>query len=132
MDKFIIHHRNKIIVPNSITESTGLKNTVAIYPSQYYAAIAGGENIEDYVFDNDYIKLKELSFSYKLPSTFTDKLSISSASISLFGRNLLFFNRDVDSFDPEASGFNTRNAQGVEFLSLPGTRSYGMNLSVKF
>lgn len=127
-----LEHRSDFVVPNSITESTGSANTVEITPQQFYGATAGGSNIEDYVFDADYIKLKELSISYSLSESITDKLNISGASISFIARNLFFISREVDSFDPEVSGFNSRNAQGVELLSLPGTRSYGINLAVKF
>ncbi|CAM1373885.1 SusC/RagA family TonB-linked outer membrane protein [Tenacibaculum xiamenense] len=121
-----------IVVPNSIVESTGAVNTTAVPAQEYYQAVAGERIIEDYVFDADYIKLKELAIGYNLPQSLTSKLNISSASIQLIGRNLFFFHRETESFDPEVSGFNTRNAQGVELLSLPGTRSYGLNLSVKF
>ncbi|CAL2088124.1 SusC/RagA family TonB-dependent receptor precursor [Tenacibaculum sp. 190524A02b] len=123
---------NGIVVPNSIVESSGAVNTTAVPAQQYYQTVAGERIIEDYVFDADYIKLKELAIGYNLPKTLLSKLNISSASIQLIGRNLFFFHRETESFDPEVSGFNTRNAQGIELLSLPGTRSYGLNLSVKF
>ncbi|SEB70844.1 TonB-linked outer membrane protein, SusC/RagA family [Tenacibaculum sp. MAR_2009_124] len=121
-----------VVVPNSVVESTGAINTTAVPAQEYYQTVAGERIIEDYVFDADYIKLKELAIGYNLPQSLISKLKISSASIQLIGRNLFFFHRETDSFDPEVSGFNTRNAQGVELLSLPGTRSYGLNLSVKF
>lgn len=121
-----------IVVPNSIVESSGEANTTTVPVQDYFSTIAGGNIIEDYVYDADYVKFKELSISYKIPKSLTDKFSISNASISLIGRNLFFLHRKTDSFDPEVSGYNTRNAQGIELLSLPGTRSYGLNLSVNF
>ncbi|WBX70507.1 SusC/RagA family TonB-linked outer membrane protein [Tenacibaculum retecalamus] len=121
-----------IIVPNSVDEVTGVANIIAVPAQTYYNTVAGSNIIEDYVYDADYIKLKELSIGYKFPEELTSKIKVSSASIRFIARNLFFFDRSTDSFDPEVSGFNTRNAQGIELLSLPGTRSYGVNLSVKF
>ena len=39
--------------------------------------------------------------------------------------------KSVPNIDPE-SALTTGNAQGVEAYSLPTTRSFGVNLSVKF
>ncbi len=121
-----------ILVPNSVVSSTGASNQVPANAQAYYRSIGANSIIEDYVFDADYVKLKEVSIGYSLPKKLLSGTNISDASIRLIGRNLFFFHRETDSFDPEISGFNTRNAQGVELLSLPGTRSYGVNLSVKF
>jgi hypothetical protein len=45
-------------------------------------------------------------------------------------RNLATLLRHTD-FDPEQS-FSNSNYQGLESIGLPRTRSYGVNLSVKF
>jgi hypothetical protein len=39
--------------------------------------------------------------------------------------------KKVPVIDPEAT-YNNGNAQGVEFAGTPPTRSYGVNLNLKF
>jgi hypothetical protein len=47
------------------------------------------------------------------------------------GRNLAILYKKTDLFDPESS-YTTGNAQGLEAFGVPRTRSYGLNLSIKF
>jgi hypothetical protein len=47
------------------------------------------------------------------------------------GRNLLILYKKTDNFDPEQSLTNGA-AQGIESIGLPRTRSYGLNLNLKF
>ncbi|MCL5245068.1 SusC/RagA family TonB-linked outer membrane protein [Cellulophaga sp. 20_2_10] len=84
------------------------------------------------VFDADYIKLREISLSYKLPSTLLKNSGISSINISGFARNLGVWGLDNDNFDPEVATSGSGNIQGSEGGSLPSTRSYGLNLQLKF
>ncbi len=86
-----------------------------------------------FMFNNDFIKLRQLIFTYNLP---TDKLKwakIQNASISLVGRNLFILYKDKKNryFDPESS-YSNSNAQGLEAFGVPRTRSLGVNLIVKF
>ncbi|WPP50731.1 SusC/RagA family TonB-linked outer membrane protein [Catalinimonas niigatensis] len=84
-----------------------------------------------FVYNGSFIKLRQLIFSYKLP---VDKLSfikLQSASISLVGRNLAILYKHTDLFDPESS-YTNGNAQGLEAFGVPRTRSFGVNLMVKF
>ena len=54
-----------------------------------------------------------------------------AATLSLVGRNLAILYKKTDNFDPEQSLTNGA-AQGIESIGLPRTRSYGVNLMVKF
>ncbi|HVS95479.1 MAG TPA: SusC/RagA family TonB-linked outer membrane protein [Puia sp.] len=74
-------------------------------------------------------KLREVTITYKIPqSTFGKRSIISNASISLVGRNLLYFfpnkykDMDVDQYTQDAgSGLQT-----------PTMRSYGFNVNFSF
>jgi len=95
---------------------------------------AGGDfyfgNDAQNVFNSDYWKLRELTLSYDIPVKFVKALS--SARISAFGRNLLVWGLDNDNFDPEVATSGSGNTQGSEGGSLPSTRTYGLNLQLKF
>ena len=76
-----------------------------------------------------YVKLREVTITYKLPdNVFGKKSFVQAATISLVGRNLLYFfpNRykdlDVDQYTQDSgSGLQT-----------PTTRNYGFNLNLTF
>ncbi|PVW17067.1 SusC/RagA family TonB-linked outer membrane protein [Marixanthomonas spongiae] len=82
------------------------------------------------VFDADYVKLRELSLGYTLPSEWVGDLS--SVRVSAFGRNLFVWGLDNDNFDPEVATSGSGNIQGSEGGSLPSTRSIGVNVELKF
>jgi TonB-linked SusC/RagA family outer membrane protein len=75
-----------------------------------------------------YVKLRELALTYNFPAGMLGKSVFQKASVSLVGRNLLYFfpNRykdlDVDQYTQDSgSGLQT-----------PTTRSYGINFNVSF
>ncbi|WP_221390897.1 SusC/RagA family TonB-linked outer membrane protein [Dyadobacter sp. NIV53] len=86
-----------------------------------------------FTFNNDFIKLRQVIFSYNLPVNKMAFLKLQSASVSLVGRNLLLIYKDKKNnyFDPESS-YTNGNAQGLEAFGVPRTRSVGVNLTVKF
>jgi hypothetical protein len=86
---------------------------------------------ELFLHDGSFIKLRQVIFSYQLPIKNVGTVKIQSASISFVARNLLILYRKTTNFDPEQS-FTNSNAQGFESIGLPRTRSYGLNLAVKF
>jgi TonB-linked SusC/RagA family outer membrane protein len=86
---------------------------------------------ELFVTDASFVKLRQIIFSYRLPVEKVKFLKIQSATLSLVGRNLAILYKKTDNFDPEQALTNGP-AQGIESLGLPRTRSYGVNLMVKF
>lgn len=111
----------------------GEKNTVHIEPENvrnYY--VARRRAIDDYVYDAGFIKLRDVTLSYDVPRHWLAKTKfIKSLTISALGKNLWVIKKDVPNIDPE-SNFANHNGQGVELSQIPGTRSVGFNLNVKF
>jgi TonB-linked SusC/RagA family outer membrane protein len=108
----------------SLTETTNTSKSL-VQPFVYQAS-----SINDLTtIKKTYVKLREVTLTYKIPeSTFGKKSIISNASVSLVGRNLLYFfpNRykdlDVDQYTQDSgSGLQT-----------PTTRSYGLNINFSF
>lgn len=116
------------IMVEGVTES-GSKNEEVVSAEKYYHRIYS--ITEANVYDASYVKLREVALSYRLPRLWTQKLHLQEASVTLTGRNLWTIYKSVPNIDPE-SALTTGNAQGVEAYSLPTTRSFGVNLSVKF
>jgi len=106
------------------------KRNEKILPAQtYYKSFRTID--EANIFDASYVKLREIKLSYNLPAKWIRPLSLQGVSVSLVGRNLAILHRNTPDIDPEVA-FNTGNGQGLESLSNPTTRSYGINLNIKF
>jgi len=85
----------------------------------------------EYVYDATNARLREVSLGYSLPTALLKDGFFKSIKLSLIGRNVFYLYRDAP-FDPEII-FSTGNGySGVEILSLPATRSVGLNLNMTF
>lgn len=84
-----------------------------------------------FAYDGSFVKLRQVILGYKIPVSKLGALKIQSATISAVGRNLAILYRKTENFDPESSN-TSDNAQGLEAFGLPRTRSFGLNLQVKF
>jgi TonB-linked SusC/RagA family outer membrane protein len=106
------------------------KANQAITPaSQYYKTLYNFD--EAWIYSSSFVKLREVKLSYDLPTKWLQAIRFVGATVTLVGRNLWIIHKNVPNADPETA-FNTGNGQGLEALSLPGTRSYGINVSLKF
>ena len=107
----------------------GSKNTTVQPAQQYYKAFNAIQ--ESSVFDASFVKFRELKLGYTLPGKWTKGIGLSAATFSVVGRNLWIIYKKVPHIDPETA-FTTGNSQGTESLTLPTTRSFGFNISLKF
>lgn len=85
---------------------------------------------EPNMMDKTYVKLREVTLSYKVPSQIFKKSFIQSASVSLVARNVLYFMKDNKFNDVDIDQYN--NSQNGTSLQTPTTRSYGFNLNLTF
>jgi len=109
-------------------DASGNANSKIITASQYYKALYNID--EQYIYKASYVKLRELKFGYTFNSGYLRKLGVQGISLSLVGRNLLILHKDVPNIDPE-NAFTAGNAQGLEDLTNPTTRSFGFNVTIK-
>ena len=84
---------------------------------------------DQFIFDGSFVKLRQVIFSYQIPVQHLKV--VQSASLSFVARNLAILYKKTDNFDPESS-YTNGNAQGFEAFGIPRTRSFGVNLMVKF
>jgi hypothetical protein len=86
---------------------------------------------ELFLHDAGFVKLRQVILSYNLPVEKLKVLNLQGATIAFVARNLLTIYKQTDNFDPESS-FTNGSSQGFESFGLPRTRSFGLNLMVKF
>lgn len=86
------------------------------------------------IVDADYLKLREVKIGYNLPSKMVEKMGVRQVKVSLVGRNLLLFTPGSNEhFDPETLALQgSQIVPGIEDMSLPSSRSLGVNVLVKF
>jgi hypothetical protein len=83
--------------------------------------------------DGDFIKLRQVSLGYMLPKNIMQKIPVfESINVSFVARNLWVIMKKSDNIDPEASFGSNISYYGIEGTSLPSTRSYGVNVNIKF
>lgn len=96
----------------------------------YYQYI--GSNItEQFIYDSDFGKLRQVVLNYSLPSSVMDQLPVSGITVGVAARNLAILWSDAENIDPEST-YNVGNGQGLEMFGVPSTRTVQFNLNVKF
>jgi len=108
-------------------------NTTKLTAREWHTAWTAGRNIaEGVMYDASFVKLREVQLGYTIPDKVFGKLPFRSATITLVGRNLFLWD-NVPHVDPETMSYSGGTAlPGIEYMALPSTRSYGINLSFKF
>ncbi|HEU4551681.1 MAG TPA: SusC/RagA family TonB-linked outer membrane protein [Chitinophaga sp.] len=112
-------------------KADGSANTTAVEAQTYYQALANNISVQD-VLDASFIKLRQVTLGYTIGSNILGKTPFQSIGISLVARNLLVLMKHTDNVDPEAGFSPLINYAGIEGTSLPSTRTYGINVNVKF
>ncbi len=94
------------------------------FVSKYY-----GIN-EANLMSKTYAKLREITLSYDIPASVLKGSFISKVSLSLVGRNLLYFYKDKRFKDVDLDQYNY--AITGTSLQSPTTRRYGFNVNITF
>ncbi len=96
---------------------------------QFWTHYANSSNTEGQIFDASYIKLREIRISYSFPGSLVERTPFNSINVGLEGRNLLLIQSEVPHIDPELNFFGTvLTGSGVEWKSVPSSRTYGFNV----
>ena len=130
-------YHDGVILPG-VVASTGEKNTRIIPAGYYYNQTYNwGTQPEQLtyrhsVFDNSYVKLRELTIGYQFPEKLISKLGMTRLSVSVFGRNLFYFYKALKNYDAESSVGTSWASQAVVGGSTTATRNFGVSLRANF
>lgn len=106
------------------------ENDIYINPEDYWYEVSR-KSPELFIYDNSYIKCRELTLSLDFPKNWLDKKGIvKHVGISFVARNPFIVWKNIKDIDPDAQ-YNT-SGLGLEYGSLPSRRSYGLNFNIKF
>jgi hypothetical protein len=100
--------------------------------ARLFAPTATVNEVRDgFVQPADFVKLREVSFSYTLPRNYANYLKATDAIITLSGRNLQTWT-DYEGFDPELLSAATSNFGRQDFLTIAPPRTYSLRLNLTF
>ncbi len=87
------------------------------------------------IYDGTTIRLNEVNLSYSLPKRFLEKTPFGTLTMSLRGNNLWYkavnFPDDVN-FDTNTLSTGVGNGQGIDFITGPSSRRYGISVNATF
>ncbi len=120
-----------IILPG--VYSDGTQNEKVVHYYHKYLPNAGGWGqilTKPGILDNTWVKLREVSVTYDVPQDWLGKKKLfQDVKISLVGRDLFYIYTSLpDRINPEGNN-GAGNAQGLEWASYPGIRSFSVRLS---
>ena len=111
------------------TDGTFKPNDIIVSPQEYWNYVTT-QTARPFIYDNSYVKLRELTLSYAFPRHLLGKV-VNALSVSFVARNLFNLYKNVPNIDPD-SNYNNGTGMGLEFGSLPSRRSFGLNVNLKF
>ena len=110
----------------------GSPNTTRTQMQNYANAIGYGYAPNAYhTYDASFVKLREMTLSYSLPESITDRISMADITLSAVGRNLWIIDKNIPYSDPEA-GLSSGNIQGYQSGAIPTAKEYGFNVRLQF
>jgi iron complex outermembrane receptor protein len=85
------------------------------------------------IIENTWVKMREISLSYSLPPAMLKRIkAFQNLTFSIVGRDLFYFYTTLpDKINPEGI-MGSGNAQGFEWASFPGTRSFTFGANMTF
>ncbi|MFT5166869.1 MAG: iron complex outermembrane receptor protein [Saprospiraceae bacterium] len=127
--------RNVGVVLPGVYEDGTTNQEVVHYYSKYIGNTGGwGRFIsKPGIKENTWVKMREIALSYKLSDKLTQKTHIfEELTLSLTGRDLFYIYTSLpDGINPEGAN-GAGNAQGLEWASYPGARSFTLGLNAMF
>ncbi|MFN3300188.1 MAG: SusC/RagA family TonB-linked outer membrane protein [Sediminibacterium sp.] len=120
---------NGVMVVNGQFVANDVKRTAREWHTAWTAGRAIAEGV---MYDASFVKLRELQIGFNFPNQVLKNTPFKAATLSFVGRNLALWS-NVPHVDPEVMSYTGGTAlPGIEYMSIPSSRSYGVNLSLKF
>ncbi len=91
-----------------------------------------GGRLQRYVEDGSYVRLKNVTLGYSLPSSLINRIGLTKIRAYVSGTNLITLTK-YTGYDPEVSAYNSNDAQiGVDLSNYPTARTITFGIDVTF
>jgi len=101
-------------------------------------AVVRSLQTKTWIKEADFIKLREISLSYRLPSSLAENIKFNDISVTLAARNLWMWTKykfdqeGLGSPDPEVNFSSTSRFGRADYASIPMLRSFALGLRFNF
>jgi hypothetical protein len=113
----------------SYVKNTTSVNTMREWWDNYY----NSNLAETKVFENTWLKLRNINISYTIPTKWLGKTPFGMAEVGVYATNVAILYSKVPHIDPEASSLGAAsNGQGIEWGGIPTARTIGGSLRLTF
>ena len=99
---------------------------------QYELGLLRSQQTKRYIMPADFMKLRELSATYTLPTSWVERAGLDRAAVTLAGRNLWMWTKYEGSADPEVAFTGDANFGTSDYGSIPMQRRWLLSFSVNF
>jgi hypothetical protein len=118
------------IIVDGVKED-GTPNDIVVAAEDYWGNAYTTKH-ETGIIDGSFVKLRELSLSYKLPQGLIQNTPFTNLTLSAVGRNLAILSSNSKHLDPETAFGAQPSSQGFEYGQHPSARSIGFSLRANF
>lgn len=122
----------------NVSAEAGLNRWTPTNPSNQYPRALANRTIDVGTFssaiveDASYVRLKNITLAYDLPSSFIEKVNVRNLRVYVSATNLMTWTH-YSGFDPEGSAFGTATSYpGVDQGRYPLTKTYLLGLNIGF
>lgn len=130
-----------VVIANGVAPTFDANGNVTNYDKLTFAPNTTKVLVQDYVSkyynitstnlaSKTFAKLREVTIAYNLPKKWLDKTFIEKLTVSVVGRNLLYFYGNKMFKDIDMDQYNGTSTQSI--LQSPTVRSYGFNVNLTF
>lgn len=109
----------------------GTPNTIPVANDEYTADGYEVSPNKRFIYDASFIKLRELTLTYRFPKKLLENIFLTDASVSFVGSNLWIIQKNLPYADPEASQ-SSGNIQGWQSGVMPAVRNFGFTVNLQF
>lgn len=111
----------------------GSQNTISVEPRTFYSDYRTKQIADPFVFSSDFIKLRNITLTYDLTGLMIKNTKfVKGLTLSASCRNAAVLMKRIPDVDPEAFASSSDSRLGYEQHTEPTTRTFGLNLNVKF
>ncbi|MHA7943120.1 SusC/RagA family TonB-linked outer membrane protein [Formosa sp. 3Alg 14/1] len=134
LEETLVGRETGVIGSGEMADGNGgyVANNVVVGAQNYYSAAYNQNLAESSVYDASFVKWRELSISYSIPSKYFVNTGLQAINFGINARNLAILSKNAPHIDPETAFGVSTGQQGLEYAQTPSTRTIGVNLNVKF
>lgn len=95
-------------------------------------SLTNGEMSQRWVEDGSFIRLKNITLNYNIPTSLLKKLRLGTAKVFVSGQNLVLWTH-YSGYDPESQNQSVKNSQlGIDYATQPQPRTLMAGINVNF